>query len=373
MASNTKSRPIIIAASVGMAVLVAAVGIKYLSNQSGGGGQRGQMPATPVVTVTVSPSVFANAVEAIGTARANESVDIMTRVTDTISRIAFEDSQSVEIGDILIELTDVEEAADLVEARAGLFAARKQYERIQDLVANKSTSQARLDEAVSERDRSAAKVAGLEAQMADRIIRAPFSGILGLRQVSVGSLVRPGDLITTLDDVSVIKVDFSVSERYLANLASGQLITAHNVAWPGVDFFGEVRSVGSRIDPVTRAVAVRAHVPNPDGRLRPGMLLSIHLVMNSHEAPGVPEGALVPVKDRVSVWVVDADSKAQKRQVVTGLRIKGQVEILDGLVAGEEVIVEGVHNIRRPGQKVSVGRVGKTPGVSMNGKAKEKT
>lgn len=356
-----------------MVVLLGAVGIKYLGNRTGAGEHRGQMPPTPVVTVTVSPFVFANSVEAIGTARANESVDIMSRVTDTISRIAFEDSQSVETGDILIELTDVEEAADLVQARAGLSAADKQYARIQDLVANRTTTQSRLDEALSERDRSAAKVAALEAQMADRIIRAPFSGNLGLRQVSVGSLVRPGDMITTLDDVSVIKIDFSVSERYLANLAPGQLVTAQNVAWPGIDFSGEVRSVGSRIDPVTRAVIVRAHVPNPDGRLRPGMLLSIHLVMNSHEAPGVPEGALVPVKDRVSVWVVDADSKAQKRQVVTGLRVKGQVEILDGLVEGEEVIVEGVHNIRRPGQKVRVSGDGKTPGVSMTDKAKEKT
>lgn len=372
MASNSKSRSIIIAASVGMAILVGAVGIKYLSNQSGGGGQRGPMPATPVVTVTVSSSIFANAVEAIGTARANESVDIMTRVTDTISRIAFEDSQSVETGDILIELTDVEEAADLVEARAGLSAAHKQYARIQGLVANKTTTQARLDDAISERDRSAAKVAALEAQVADRIIRAPFAGRLGLREVSVGSLVRPGDMITTLDDISVIKIDFSVSERYLANLAPGQSITAHNVAWPGVDFFGEVRSVGSRIDPVTRAVTVRAHVPNPDGRLHPGMLLSIQLIMDSHEALGVPEGALVPVKDRVSVWVVDAESLAQKRQVVTGLRLKGQVEILEGLAEGEEIIIEGVHLIRRPGQKVRTGEVDK-PGVSMNGKPKEKT
>lgn len=331
MAKMTNRKPVGIAVFVVLSVLVGAVGYKYLGSQSGGERRGGGMPPTPVVTAAVSTFVFANSVEAIGTARANESIDVMTRVTDTISRIAFEDSQSVEAGDILVELTDVEEAADLVEARAGLAAARKQYARILDLVANKTTSQARLDEAISNRDRSAAKVSALEAKMADRIIRAPFSGNLGLRQVSVGSLVRPGDLITTLDDVSVIKVDFSVSERYLANLTPGQTIAATNVAWPGFDFSGEVKSVDSRIDPVTRAVTVRAHVPNPEGRLRPGMLLSIQLIMNSHEALGVPEGALVPVKDRVSVWVIDAESKAQKRPVVTGLRLKGKVEILEAL------------------------------------------
>lgn len=365
---NKKTRlPFVAMAFAGFAFLLSAVGLKYLQNQSGEESQWGGMPPTPVVTYTVALSHFANTVEAIGTARANESVDIMARVTDTVSRIAFEDARRAEIGDILVELTDEEEAAALAEARAGLAEADKQYERIKDLVAKGTASGARLDAAISERDRSASRVRALEAKMADRIIRAPFSGVLGLRQVSVGSLVRPGDLITTLDDISIIKIDFSISERYLAKLASGQIIAARSVAWPDVIFEGEVKSVDSRIDPVTRAVMVRAHVPNAETLLRPGMLLSIELVMDSHEALSVPEGALVPVKDTVSVWIVDTESQAQKRKVVTGLRIDGQVEILGGLAEGDRVIVEGVHNIRRPGQKVRLSEEGKPPEVSMNG------
>lgn len=365
--------PYVALAFAGFAFLLSAVGLKYLQNRSGEENQWGGMPPTPVVTFTVAPREFANSVEAIGTARANESVEIMARVTDTVSRIAFEDSQNVEVGDILVELTDEEEGAALAEARAGLAEAHKQYKRIEDLVANGTATQSRLDTAISERDRSGSRVKALEAKMADRIIRAPFSGVLGLREVSVGSLARPGDLITTLDDVSVIKVDFSVSERYLAKIAPGQTITASSVAWPGVAFIGEVRSVDSRIDPVTRAVMIRAHMPNPETMLKPGMLLSIELIMDRHEALAVPEGALVPVKDTVSVWIVGAENQAAKRAVVTGLRIKGQVEILSGLAEGDKVIVEGVHNIRRPGQKVQPRGEGKPPAVSMNGKRRGRT
>lgn len=371
MTNNTKAKPVVMVMIAGLAILVGAVALKYMSNQSSTSQRQGGMPAIPVVAATVGHIEFANSVEAIGTARANESVDVMTRVTDTISRIAFQDAGQVEAGDILVELTNEEEAAALVEARAGLEAANKQYARIQDLVANRTTSQARLDEALSERDRGKARVRALEAKMADRIIRAPFAGVLGLRQVSVGSLVRPGDLITTLDDISVVKLDFSVSERYLANLSAGQVIAARNVAWPNVEFEGKVQSIDSRIDPVTRAVMVRALVPNPDRRLRPGMLLAIELIMDSHQALGVPEGALVPIKDNVTVWVVetgaDGQSKAEKRGVVTGLRIKGQVEILEGLLDGELVIVEGVHNIRRSGQKVSLPDLETGPGADKNG------
>jgi membrane fusion protein (multidrug efflux system) len=370
MQSVKSTKSIVIVMICGLAVLVGAVGLKYVTGQSSSKQSWGGMAATPVVTVEVAPFEFANIVEAIGTARANESVDVMTRVTDTISRIAFDDAGSVEAGDILVELTDAEEAAALIEARAGLDAANKHYARIQDLVVNRTTSQARLDEALSERDRGRARVKALEAKMADLIIRAPFAGVLGLRQVSVGSLVRPGDLITTLDDISVIKLDFSVSERYLANVATGQSIKARNVAWPGIEFEGEVRSVDSRIDPVTRAVMVRAIVPNTDGRLRPGMLLSIELIMDRREALGIPEAALVPVKDSVTVWVVDEDNKAQKRPVVIGLRVKGMVEVLEGLSQGEPVIIEGVHNIRRPGQQVKL--PGDAPEKARGGKSPEK-
>lgn len=339
----------------GLAVVAGAIGLKYwTSTPSGGAGWGGGAP-TPVVVRVVSPRVFSNSVEAIGTARATESVDIMAKVTDTVRSIGFDDAQSVEEGQILIELTDVEEIAGLAEARAGLSEANKQYVRIKDLVENGTATVSRLDSAQSDRDKARAKVQGLEAKLADRIIRAPFAGILGLRQVSVGSLVRPGDLITTLDDISVIKVDFSVSERYLAALKPGQQVEATNVAYPGLLFAGEVRSVDPRIDPVTRAVTIRAHLPNAERRLRPGMLLSMTLVMDSHEGLGVSESSLIPVKDDVFVYVVNADKETEKRKIEAGMRESGMVEVLSGLEEGEVVIVEGTSLIRRPGQKVRTG------------------
>lgn len=343
-----------ILAGLFIAALVAVVAVKYFTSQADQGGQGwGNMGPTPVVTERIGRETFAEVVEALGTAKANESVDIMAKVTDTVRTIGFEDAQVVEKGHLLIELSDVEEAAGLAEARAGLSEANKQYNRTKELVANGTATQSRLDTAQSDRDRAIAKVQGLEAKLADRIIRAPFAGVLGLRQVSVGSLVRPGDLITTLDDISVVKVDFSVSERYLAELAAGQTVRATNVAYPGEVFQGVVASVDSRVNPVTRSVMVRANIDNSGGLLRPGMLLSMSLIVDSHDGLGVSEAALIPVKEAVSVWVVGADNTVEKRQIKVGMRVRGRVEVLSGLSEGEDVVVEGTSTVRRPGQEVA--------------------
>jgi membrane fusion protein, multidrug efflux system len=352
--------------AVGIAFLVivafvGAIGVKYWLNTSVKDQQWGGMGPTPVVAKAVLTISFANSVEALGTARANESVDIMAKVTDTVRSIGFDDSQVVERGAILIELTDIEETAGLAEARASLSEANKQYARIKVLVQDRTATQARLDTAESERGRARARVQALEAKLADRIIRAPFSGVLGLRQVSVGSLVRPGDLITTLDDISIVKVDFSVSERYLAAVGKGQMVEATNVAYPGQVFNGEVKSVESRIDPVTRAVTVRAHFSNDMGLLRPGMLLSMTLIIDRREALAISEASIIPIKDDAFVYVVSADGTADKRKIETGMRQAGMVEVLKGLEKGEVVVVEGTSRIRRPGQKVS------TDGASKGG------
>lgn len=342
--------------AIGLLVLLGgAIYLKATLSSSGGGNNWGGMPPTPVVAHTVGHASFSQYVEALGTAHANESVSIMAKVTDTVRTIGFEDAEIVEEGHILIELMDVEETAGLAEARAGLDEAGKQFARTRELVANGTATASRLDTTRSDRDRARAKVQGLEAKLADRIIRAPFSGVLGLRQVSVGSLVRPGDMITTLDDVSIMKVDFSVSERYLARLKDGLQIEATNVAYPGKHFYGEVKSVDSRIDPVTRSIVVRAHIPNDDLLMRPGMLLSMTLIMNSREGLSVPEASLIPVKDDISVWVIGEDGTAQKRMVEVGMRFRGNVEILDGLAEGERVVVQGTSRIRRAGQKISTG------------------
>lgn len=318
--------------------------------QAAGGPARGA--GTPVIVAAAAPHSFSDVLEAIGTAAANESIVVTAKVTETVGAINFTDGQSVPQGHVIVELANREQSADLSGARASLNEAQEQLTRAQGLLASGTGTRQRLEAAQAARDEARARVGALEARLGDRVIRAPFAGVLGLRQASVGQLVRPGDPITTLDDISVVKVNFSVPEVFLGALQAGLPVEAEAAAYPGQTFRGAVTAVDTRVDPVTRAVSVRAEIPNADGRLKPGMLLGLRLFSNVREAVAVPELALVPVNDKVFVFVVGADGKAERRPVVTGARDDGLVEIRDGLQAGETVVSEGTNRVQ-PGMAVS--------------------
>lgn len=291
-------------------------------------------------------------VEAIGTAHANESVTITAKVTDTVSRVRFEDGAFVSQGDVLLELTNREETALLAEAQANLQDARTQLARLEDLLAQRTVPVSQVDEARARFAAAEARYQSVVARLADRLIRAPFSGVLGFRQVSEGTLITPGTAITTLDDVSVIKLDFSLPETYLRLLRPGQALQAQSVAFPGRTFAATVRTIDSRVDPVTRAATVRALIDNGDLLLRPGMLLTVRLVTAEREALMVPEDALVQRGDRVYVYVVE-EGIVDIREVVHGQRYQGWVEITQGLDEGDAVVTEGVIKVR-PGMRVRV-------------------
>ncbi len=165
--------------------------------------------------------------------------------------------------------------------------------------------------------------------------------MLGLRQVSVGALVAPGTVITTLDDDSTIKLDFTLPEASLSSLAPGQSITATSDAWPGVNFDGRIADIDSRVDPQTRAVRVRAELPNPDAKLRPGMLLRVQVQLPPREALVLPELAVQQEAQQGYVFRVGADDKVEQVPVKLGTRQRGQVEVVSGLNAGDRVVVEG--------------------------------
>jgi membrane fusion protein (multidrug efflux system) len=311
------------------------------------------------VAVAGVPEVeFADIVEALGTARANETVTITARVTDTISRINFESGQQVEAGAILVELTDTEEAAGLAEARTTLREAQRDLTRATDLVARAVVPQSRLDEATAVVERARARVSSIEAQLADRIVRAPFAGIVGLREVSLGGLVRPGDAIARLDDASLIKLDFTVPERFLSVVSAGMQIAARTSAYPDEVFTGAIAQVDSRIDPVTRSVTIRAEIENSDGRLLPGQLMTVEVRRDERRRPAVPGSALTRYLDQTFVYVVEerADGMfARQRTIALGRRSGQMVEVLDGLQAGDRIITEGVHRIR-DGSEVRITR-----------------
>jgi membrane fusion protein (multidrug efflux system) len=195
----------------------------------------------------------------------------------------------------------------------------------------------------------------VRAQLSDRVITAPFDGVLGLRQVSPGSLVTPGTPIATLDDISLIKLDFQVPERFLAVLEQGQEVTARSGTYPDREFDGRVTSVDSRVDPVTRSVTARAEIPNPDRQLRPGMLMSVQVFLQPRQAIVVPEIAVVQVGTESFVYRVKSDGTVERAVIELGSRQEGAVEVTSGLAAGERIVVEGTVKLRDGSRVVESG------------------
>ncbi len=304
-------------------------------------------PAPVTVTVTrLAVQDFADYIEAIGTAQANESVTISAQVTEIVGTTTFSDGDIVTAGDVLVELIKQEENAQLAEARAHLAEADKQYQRIASLVKRGNSPQSRLDQQIGIRDAAQARLDTVVARLSDRSIRAPFSGVLGMRLISPGTLLRPGDPIVTLDDISIIKLDFPVPEIHLAALSPGQQITAFSAAYPEQAFTGMVTAINSRIDSVTRAVTIRAEIDNPDQILKPGMLLNVSVKSRPRRVLGAPESAVFQNRDRHFLFRVRQDNTVQKQPVMIGTRIPGWVEILDGVSPGDRVVADGVHRLR---------------------------
>jgi len=312
---------------------------------AGGFGGRGPTQAPLVTVERVRRDQLYDVVEALGTAQANESVTLTAKVTDTVRRVNFEDGDYVETGSVLVELTNQEEEAALAEARANLDDAESQLRRLEDLSSRGLTAASELDVARSRAAAQQARLNSVVARLRDRLIQAPFSGLLGFRQVSPGTMLSPNTTITSIDDISVIKLDFTVPETFIGAMNVGAKIIAKSVSFPGREFDGIVRTVGSRVDPVTRAITVRAHVPNVDRVLRPGMLLTVEVVTAEHAALVVPEGAVFQVQNRAYVYLVDGQT-ARQHQIQLGGRRFGVVEVLGGLTEGDLIVVEGIIKLR---------------------------
>ncbi|MEN0652346.1 MULTISPECIES: efflux RND transporter periplasmic adaptor subunit [Hyphobacterium] len=362
-----KAAFLIVAVAV-FALMAGAVAVRELLREpeqafAGGGVQ-------PVEVADVTTATFADTIEAIGTARANEQVTISAQVSEIIGRIAFESGDRVTAGQILVEQAGGEEYAALNEARATEREARQEQERFRDLAERGIAPTQRVQETQAALDRATARVRAVEARLANRIIRAPFDGVVGLRNVSAGELVGPGDIIATLDDVSRIKLDFTVPERFLSVVSAGQVIVARSDAFQGETFDGEITNVDSRVDPVTRAVTVRAEIDNSDGRLLPGMLLTIEVRRDVRERPAIPETAVMRRNEQAFVYVVPTGDNPviEARNVDLGVRSGAMIEVVSGLQPGERVVSEGTHRLR-PGAPVQVTRQWHSTGATAVGTA----
>jgi membrane fusion protein (multidrug efflux system) len=310
-----------------------------------------------VIVAAAGPEPWADRTEALGTLRANESVVVTANVTETISAIHFDDGQRVAAGDVLVEMTSAEETALLEEVRARVDEAERQFDRVRSLAASGSASASLLDERRRDLDTARASLVAVESRLKDRVVKAPFAGVVGLRTISLGALVEPGDVITTLDDDRIMKLDFTVPSVFLPSLRPGLAIEARAPALGERAFEGEISAVDTRVDPVTRSVQVRALLANPDRVLRPGLLMRVELLRNPRQALSIPEEALLHRGDDHFVLALteadDGATIAERRQVQIGARRPGFVEITGGLGAGERVITHG-NDKAKPGEPVTI-------------------
>ena len=312
---------------------------------AGGAAKGGSGPVVPVVATAARTEKLSLEVEALGTAKASESVDVTAKVSNLVTAIRFDEGQQVRKGEVLVELDGEQARADLAVANAALTESASQLKRSRELYATKVLSDQQIEQIEATYAANQARVAAARSRVNDTVIRAPFDGRVGLRRVSVGSLVAPGTVITTLDDTRAIKLDFIVPERVVAAMRAGLQLEATSVAYPGEVFVGRVDSVDSRVDPATRSVTVRAVVPNDKGLLKPGMFMNVRLSRGEADVLVVPEEALVPEQGDVFVYVVQ-DGAATKRKVTAGQRTIGSVQVTDGLQAGELVVIEGTQKLR---------------------------
>ena len=339
-----------------LVAIAAGVGLGFFDPFGRGSDeeQRSAGPrAVPVVVAEVVRAPIADSLEALGTARANESVRLTAVRSGQVSALHFDDGQEVEAGALLMELNVAEEEALLEEAQALLADRLSAWERVQDLYEREIAAESEIDTAKAQLDAARSRVRSLEAMIAEHRVVAPFAGRLGLRMVSLGAFVQASDPIATLDDLSLIKVDFTIPESWLRAVRVRQPIVSTTDAWPGEVFPGEVSAIDTQLDARTRSATVRAIVPNPERRILPGMLMRVTVDRGEAAVLQVPEDALVQKGDRHEVIVVGEDGIAQQVDVEIGRRRVGRVEVLSGVAEGDRVVVEGLVRVR-PGNPVEV-------------------
>lgn len=300
----------------------------------------------PVIVAGVERRELIDEIEAIGTTYANEAITLAAPVTELITSVNFTDGQKVKRGDILIELATQVEKAQLQAAEATLAEARKQLERIQTLAKQGNAAETRLDEQIRARDIATAEVTRIKAEIERRIMRAPFDGTIGFKRVSPGALVQPGTELAALQDVSTLKLDFTVPELYFTNVEEGQKILARTPVYPNREFTGEISAIEPSVDPVSRAFAVRAILPNKDSELKPGMLMTVRIIRERVQALMVPEQSVVFIGPRSYVYKLEAGNIVRRTEFKAGRREPGFIEVVSGLTENDTIIVEGTIRVQ---------------------------
>ena len=349
---------------------IAIATFALLGSCGGGGGDKGRDRPPPLVKVEPATTMrFVDRIEAVGTALANEQVTLAANVTERIVRLNFDDGAFVNRGQTVAVLAQGQETAQLSEAQGRAREASRQLNRIETLKRRGFATNASLDTQIAAAQSAQAQAAEARASIGDRVITAPFSGWVSLRNISPGAVVQAGTEIATISDLSSIKLDFPVPETMLAVLRPGQTIEARSAAYPDQPFRGQIATIDPVLDPNTRSVTVRARLPNPDRKLKPGMLLTVGVETAPRLSLSVPELAVVGEGDLRYVYTLTPDGKAKRTEIRTGLRFNGRIEVVEGLRPGERVVTEGVVKVSE-GIKVRVAGAAnaRRPGSGQAGK-----
>ncbi len=301
-------------------------------------------------------------INAVGSIRSNEAVVVRPEVSGRIVKLNFDDGQHVKKGQLLIAFDATVNQAEVQQAKAELGIARANYERTVDLARQKFISERARDESQANVQVLEAKLALAEAKLSKLEIRAPFSGIVGIRNVSVGDYVKDGTDLVNLEDISSVKVDFRVPERYIDLVQRGQGMEVMVDALPGKPFRARVDAIDPQVDSAGRSALLRGRIDNPEGKLKPGMFARVKLILAEREnALVVPEESIVPQGNKVTVWRV-VDGKAQRTEVKTGLRRAAKVEIVQGLQAGDLVVTAGQIRLSKDGTPVRIAQATRADG-----------
>lgn len=355
-----------LAATAGLALLagvaawmLAAPAPAQDAKKAAGGGR----PPVAVEAAPVEISAVEDEVKAIGSLRANEQVVIRPEIAGRITQFLFEEGARVEKGAVLVRIYDTAYQAELAQANTALTLSKRNFDRAQELFRRDAASTRARDEAQAKLESDRANLELARTRLAKTQIKAPFAGTIGLRLVSVGAYVSPGQDIVDLVNADPIKVDFSIPERFLSAVKVGQSLSVAVDAFPDETFAGEVYAVAPQVDQQGRTLALRARIANPSGKLKPGLFARVRLITQVRpRAIVIPEQAVFARGDGWLVFTV-VDAKAKLTKIATGIRRAGKVEVVSGLKEGDVVVSAG-HIKLREGAPVKVLPVAPKPAKS---------
>jgi membrane fusion protein, multidrug efflux system len=343
--------------------VLAAIGCSKKSaggRAAQGGGAGGMPPGMPVEVAVARSDTVRDEVAATGQIEAIQSIELRPEVEGRIVAILPREGQEVAAGTPLFQIDSIELSAQVAQLAAQRDLATQDLARTKDLLAQNAASTQDLEHAEANARSTDAQLRLMSTRLARTTVRAPFGGVVGQRFVSLGDYVNNTTKLATLQTVNPMRATFNVPERYAQSLKRGQEVAFRVAAIPNRDFVGEVDFVDPVVSLPGRTILVKAHVPNPQRLLQPGMFMEAHLVIAVRaKAVVVPEDAIVPLQGATFVWVVQ-EGKAVRRQVGIGVRTPGYVEITSGVDAGEQVVVGGL-DLLFPGAPVMARVVDRTP------------